>query len=302
MARQLASYSLSKDIQSAIGSVGGTHQAGTLSGPLTDTDVRFLLSDAAGVRIDGVEQKNLLLHGWSIDLTLSPKYYRVAPRRIYKRVFDLVYGNVQDMLSRFREVVAAEYDGIYLRPNEFILASTREKLTLPDNIVGFISGRSSYARMGISIDLSQIIVQPGHSDTIPLQIKNNLPYPMVVYPGTPIAQIVFFRAVSASSSPYSKSLRPKYLGSLADNRSKYYDDPIYELIREKKPPKAKFDWEYFLNGALFFAAWATVIAFFTSTVRDPTTSEAAKMVGIVTLIFLTLVALVRGILLIKRDK
>jgi len=262
-------------------------------GPLSDADVMSLLLDPNGIKVEGLNERTLQPHGWSIDLTLSPKYYRVSPHRMLKRVFDLSSGSEQNIAERFIEKTA-DNSGIYLKANEFILCSTQEKFTLPDNIVGLISGRSSYARMGVSVELSQIVIQPGHNDTVPLQVKNNLPYPIVVYPHTPIAQVVFFRTVSASALPYSKNTSAKYVGRLADIRSRYFDDPQYAEINKWKSPKRHIDWEHNLNVILFFLALSTVISWVISAIPNPSTSTIARTVGVVGIILTVLVLLAQG--------
>lgn len=236
LAEKVARYALSKVVQTPTKSPG----------PLSDKDVAELINAPHGIRIEGGSNQNFGPRGWSIDLTLSSKFFRVPSRWIWSRVFDLSDADDGDMATRFREQIAKANKGIYLRSNEFILASTVEKLSLPDNIVGLVSGRSSYSRMGLSIDFSQTVIQPGHNDTIPLQIRNNLPYPIVVYPGTPLAQIVFFRTVSASSSPYSRVPGARYLGRLDDIRSKFYLDEVYTKIRAIKPRRVT-DWPRVLN-------------------------------------------------------
>lgn len=242
LAEDIAQFALSKVVQTPMR---------TLPGALSDKDLMDLLADPHGIKIEGGKQC-ASPKGWSVDLSLSPKFYRVSPRRILGRVFDLTTGDDGDMATRFEERIAKTDKGIFLRANEFILASTTEKILLPDNIVGIVSGRSSYSRMGISIDFSQNVIQPGHNDTIPLQIRNNLPYPVVVYPGTPLAQVVFFRTVSASLSPYSQIPGARYVGRQDDIRSKFYLDPIYDEIKTLKPQRAT-DWPRILNVLLLLS-------------------------------------------------
>ena len=99
-------------------------------GPLADVDILASLDSQDGLRIDGIAKEKLMsrINGWSVDLTLAPRYYRVVYPFLFRRVFDLARGSNTDMLRRFRECVAGDRRGIYLRPQEFILASTVEPL------------------------------------------------------------------------------------------------------------------------------------------------------------------------------
>jgi|GEM_PF-3035680 len=89
-------------------------------------------------------------------------------------------------------------DGLLLQPNEIVLCSSIEKIELSDNIISFITSKYSFSQLGLSVNLSHNILQPGHKGNVMLQLKNNLPYPIVIYPYMRIAQVVFFRTISSS--------------------------------------------------------------------------------------------------------
>ena len=254
------------------------------------------------MRVEGLPKEALYSHinGWSIDLTLAPKFYRVVRPVFYRRRFDLAYGSDADMLSRFQECVTTKGQGIYLRPQEFILASTIEKLRIPPQLVCLVSGRSSYARMGVSVELSQIILQPGHEDAIPLQIRNNMPYSIIIYPNVSVAQAVFFRTISPSSTPYNERARAKYPRYMDDIRSRYYLDPAFEELRLSTPRKATFDWNHLLNVLFFISAGLTAASWFTSRLKNPAFATAGSYLSIIFFGFTLLTIIVFGILFFKR--
>lgn len=267
-----------------------------LPGPLADLDIRASLETPGGLRIEGVPKEEILarINGWSVDLTLAPRFYKVISRRsVFRRVFDLARGDSADMLKRFRECFAEEGKGIYLKPQEFVLAATVERLFVPSHMVCFISGRSSYARMGVSVELSQIILQPGHDDVIPLQIKNNMPYPIIVYPGISVAQAVFFNTISASASPYNVQSRAKYPRHTDDVRSRYYLDPAYARIRAALPTKRPFDWDHLLNILLLIGTVLAGVSWVVTVLPNAAYATAGKYLGIVFLAVTTLTAFVR---------
>jgi dCTP deaminase len=276
-------------------------RASTLPGPLADVDIRASLEAPDGLKIEGVPKEGIStrINGWSVDLTLAPRYYRVVYRpKLFRYPFDLAFGSSTDMLKRFRECVASEGTGILLKPQEFVLASTIERLSIPSRMVCLVSGRSSYARMGVSIELSQIILQPGHDDVIPLQIKNNMPYPIVIYPEVSVVQAVFFTTVSPSASPYHQQARAKYPRHVDDVRSRYYLDPAYSRIRSTRPLKRPFDWDHFLNVILMIVAALTATSWVVALLPDPSFAVAGRYLGIMFLAvtFLTLVARIMRLL------
>ena len=90
-------------------------------------------------------------------------------------------------------------DGLKLQAGQIALCTTLEKIELKDTIIGFITSKCSLSQMGISISLSQNIIQSNSADVVSLQIKNNLPYPVVIYPYMKMAQIIFMRTISSTS-------------------------------------------------------------------------------------------------------
>jgi dCTP deaminase len=85
-----------------------------------------------------------------------------------------------------------------LEPNDFILAMTHERITVPRSLVALVEGRSTYARFGISMHQTAPWIQPGWSGPIVLEIKNHGPTKVEL---TPLldrpCQLTFFQLTSA---------------------------------------------------------------------------------------------------------
>ena len=154
--------------------------------------------------------------------------------------------------------------------------------------------------MGVSVELSQIVLQPGHDDAIPLQIKNNMPYPIVIYPSISVAQAVFFNTISASASPYSIRARAKYPPHANDVRSRYYLDPAYEAIRSNQPMRRSVDWDHLLNVLLLFLAWLTAASWFVARVPDPAYEAVGRYMAVLFFAVTTLTGVVRLVRLFRR--
>jgi dCTP deaminase len=82
---------------------------------------------------------------------------------------------------------------VRLKPHEFILGITKEKITLPDNIAGFMSGRSRFARLGLQVHSSSNFVQPCCSNKQVFEIKNMGANTIVLKLGLKIGQIIFLK-------------------------------------------------------------------------------------------------------------
>ncbi len=59
-----------------------------------------------------------------------------------------------------------------LRPHEFVLATTFERVQLPNNLMAWVEGRSTWARAGIGIHLTAPKIDPGFTGNIALEIVN----------------------------------------------------------------------------------------------------------------------------------
>lgn len=66
-----------------------------------------------------------------------------------------------------------------------------ETVQLTEQFAALISGRSSFARLGIMVHCCQEFIKPGHGQTIPLQIINLSPYTVELDMNVPICQIIF---------------------------------------------------------------------------------------------------------------
>ncbi len=62
-----------------------------------------------------------------------------------------------------------------LYPGDFVLALTHERITVPNHLIGLVEGRSTYARVGLSMHQTAPWIQPGWSGHITLEIRNSGP-------------------------------------------------------------------------------------------------------------------------------
>ena len=69
-----------------------------------------------------------------------------------------------------------------LHPGEFVLALTHERVTIPNHLIGLVEGRSTYARVGLSMHQTAPWIQPGWSGQITLEIRNSGPLIIALQP------------------------------------------------------------------------------------------------------------------------
>ncbi|MDH4228704.1 MAG: dCTP deaminase [Nitrospirota bacterium] len=90
-------------------------------------------------------------------------------------------------------------DFVLLKPGETVLGITVEKIELPDDICGWLEGRSRFARLGLLVHISASFMQPGLANHQVLEMSNFGPMPLEIYPGTPICQFIFQRTIGHGS-------------------------------------------------------------------------------------------------------
>lgn len=116
----------------------------------------------------------------SIDLKLDNEFYTIIPQ---EQPLDIKNQN-----PKYNSITG---NAIILAPNQFILATTKEYITLPPNLVARVEGRSSLARLGIMIHVTAGFIDAGFEGNITLEIKNVSEQPIILYENMRIAQILF---------------------------------------------------------------------------------------------------------------
>ncbi|MFQ3194922.1 MAG: dCTP deaminase [Colwellia sp.] len=108
------------------------------------------------------------------------------------------------------EIVIADGEAFFLHPGELALAVTYESVTLPDNIVGWLDGRSSLARLGLMVHVTAHRIDPGWSGQIVLEFYNSGKLPLALRPKMKIAALNFETMSSSALRPYNKREDAKY--------------------------------------------------------------------------------------------
>lgn len=84
-----------------------------------------------------------------------------------------------------------------LGPTEFILGITLESITVPRSMIALVEGRSTYARVGLSMHQTAPWIQPGWSGPIILEMTNHGPLNIQLQPGVDRpCQVTFFQLTS----------------------------------------------------------------------------------------------------------
>lgn len=130
------------------------------------------------------------------------------------------------------EVTVGDGEPFIMRPGEFVLAATKEHLTLPDDLLARVEGRSSLGRIGIIVHGTASIFDPGWVGIPVLELGNLGMMPVALYPGMRICSFTFEQLSGPVDVPYSKKAGAKYVGQKGPDASRYARE--FEVRRRSK--------------------------------------------------------------------
>lgn len=164
---------------------------------LSDRDIR---AEIAGGRIVLEPFDETLLQPSSVDLRLD-RQFRTFNNHAYTHIDPATQ---QDDLTR--TVEPAPDEAFVLHPGEFVLGSTFEVITLPDDVAGRLEGKSSLGRLGLLTHSTAGFIDPGFSGHVTLELSNMANLPIRLWPGMKVGQLCLFRLSSPAEHPYGSSV------------------------------------------------------------------------------------------------
>ncbi|WP_067574750.1 dCTP deaminase [Nocardia sp. NBC_01503] len=181
---------------------------------LSDRDIRKEIAEGR-LGLDPFDDK--LVQPSSIDVRLDSMF----------RVFNNTRYTHIDPAQRQDELTTLVEPGVnepfVLHPGEFVLGSTLEVCTLPDDLAGRLEGKSSLGRLGLLTHSTAGFIDPGFSGHITLELSNVANLPITLWPGMKIGQLCLFRLSSPAENPYgSAAAGSKYQGQRGPTPSRAY--------------------------------------------------------------------------------
>ncbi len=181
---------------------------------LSDRTIRRLLEEGR-IGIDPYD--DALLQPSSVDVRVD-RFFRVFHNARYPFI------DVKQPQEELTELVEIDDERPFiLHPGEVVLGQTLERVTLPDDLVARLEGKSSLGRLGLLIHSTAGFVDPGFSGNLTLELSNVANLPITIYEGMPIGQISFMRMDGAVEVPYgAKDKGSKYQGQGEPTPSRFY--------------------------------------------------------------------------------
>ena len=163
---------------------------------LSDRDIRAQI-ESKRVGVEPFAES--MIQPSSVDVRLD-KFFRVFENHKYE-----VIDPALEQPELTREIIAEDGEAFILHPGVFVLASTYEFITLPDDIAGRLEGKSSLGRLGLLTHSTAGFIDPGFSGHITLELSNVANLPVKLYPGMKIGQLCLIKLSSAAEHPYGSA-------------------------------------------------------------------------------------------------
>ena len=155
----------------------------------------------------------------SVDVRID-RYFRLFDNHKYAHIDPSLD---QPDLTRLVEVAPDE--PFILHPGEFVLGSTYEQVTLPDDVAARLEGKSSLGRLGLLTHSTAGFIDPGFSGHVTLELSNMATLPIKLWPGSKIGQLCFFRLTSPAEHAYgSGAYGNRYQGQRGPTASRSYQN------------------------------------------------------------------------------
>ena len=181
---------------------------------LSDRDIR---SEIANGRVAVEPYEEAMIQPSSVDVRLD-KFFRVFENHKYSVIDPSI-----EQPELTREVITEGDEPFILHPGEFVLASTYEVITLPDDIAGRLEGKSSLGRLGLLTHSTAGFIDPGFSGHITLELSNVANLPVKLFPGMKIGQLCLIKLSSPAEHPYgSEKYGSRYQGQRGPTASRSF--------------------------------------------------------------------------------
>ncbi|MFZ9360911.1 MAG: dCTP deaminase [Candidatus Nanopelagicales bacterium] len=181
----------------------------------------MLLSDK-DIKIE-IEKARVVLEPYDANM-IQPSSVDVRLDRIFRTFENHKYAHIdpsENQPELTREVTTVGAEPFILHPGEFVLGSTYEVITLPDDIAGRLEGKSSLGRLGLLTHSTAGFIDPGFSGHVTLELSNVATLPIKLWPGMKIGQLCLFRLSSPAEHPYGSAIYgSRYQGQRGPTPSK----------------------------------------------------------------------------------
>jgi dCTP deaminase len=181
---------------------------------LSDRDIVAAL-ESGRIKIDPAPDLERQLGSVSVDFRLGTTFMMFE----HSRHSYIDPRHPQSIGEAMRTIEVPEDEPFIMQPGDFALASTIESLELPDDLLGRLEGRSSIARLGITVHSTAAVFEPGWVGTATMELSNLGRMAVALYPGMRVCAFSFQTVSSPVMTPYRLKSNNKYAGQVTPKAS-----------------------------------------------------------------------------------
>ncbi|WP_018693370.1 dCTP deaminase [Algicola sagamiensis] len=193
---------------------------------LCDKDIEQEIAQGR-IQIEPAPKKDMI-SGVTVDMRLGHSFRvfrdHAAPFIDLSGPRDEVQSQLESVMSE--EIYISDDEAFFLHPGELALAITYESVTLPADIVGWLDGRSSLARLGLMVHVTAHRIDPGWSGNIVLEFYNSGKLPLALRPLMKIGAISFETMTGEAARPYHARTDAKYKHQSSAVASRINEDTV----------------------------------------------------------------------------
>jgi dCTP deaminase len=186
---------------------------------LSDRDILKAL-DAGTIRIEPYPDLGKQLGSVSVDFRLGTTFMVFE----HSRFSFIDPRHPQSIGDAMRTIEVPPDEPFIMQPGDFALASTMESLELPDDLLARLEGRSSIARLGITVHSTAAVFEPGWIGTATMELSNLGRMAVALYPGMRICAFSFETVSSPVMTPYRDKVNNKYAGQVTPRASQLSEE------------------------------------------------------------------------------
>lgn len=172
-----------------------------------------------------IDNKRVAVEPFDLEM-IQPSSIDVRLDRMFRVFENHKYPHIDPSIEQADLTRLIEPDGddpFILHPGEFVLGSTLEVVSLPDDLAGRLEGKSSLGRLGLLTHSTAGFIDPGFSGHITLELSNVATLPIKLFPGMKIGQLCLFRLSSPADHPYgSDKYGSRYQGQRGPTASRSF--------------------------------------------------------------------------------
>lgn len=186
---------------------------------LSDRDIIIALQEGR-IKIDPAPDLDKQLGSISIDFRLG-NTFMVFEHSRFSFIDPRQPSSIGDAMRTYH---VEDDEAFIMQPGDFALASTIEKLELPNDLLGRLEGRSSIARLGITVHSTAAVFEPGWIGTATMELSNLGRMPVALYPGMRICAFSFQQLTSPVLTQYRDKVGNKYAGQMDPRASQLSEE------------------------------------------------------------------------------